>query len=98
MSVERSRPVAIVVVEDESGIADFVRRGLEAAGFAVRVESSGADGLVAAQRSDVELLVLDLGLPDLPGERVLARLRAIRPELPCYHLHPAQPEQWVRSH
>lgn len=82
MSVERSRPVAIVVVEDESGIADFVRRGLEAAGFAVRVESSGADGLVAAQRSDVELLVLDLGLPDLPGERVLARLRAIRPELP----------------
>ncbi|WP_375430871.1 response regulator transcription factor [uncultured Friedmanniella sp.] len=74
--------MAILVIEDEPGIADFVRRGLEAAGFSVEVESDGQLGLEAAQRTDVQLVVLDLGLPGLPGEEVLTRLRTLRPALP----------------
>lgn len=72
----------MLVVEDEPGIASFVRRGLEAAGFAVRVEGDGLDGLLAAQAEEVELVVLDLGLPGLPGEEVLRRLRVHRPHVP----------------
>ena len=74
--------MAILVIEDEPGIADFVRRGLEAAGFTVEVEADGALGLLAAQGEHVQLVILDLGLPGLSGEEVLTRLRGLRPALP----------------
>ena len=72
----------VVVVEDEVGISDFVRRGLESAGFAVVVAADGLSGLQLAQHEDVELVILDLGLPGLPGEQVLTRLRSVRPAVP----------------
>ncbi|WP_017593011.1 response regulator transcription factor [Nocardiopsis potens] len=74
--------MAILVVEDEQGIVSFVRRGLESAGHQVLVASDGIDGLTMALASDVELVVLDLGLPGLPGEELLRRLRRRRPSVP----------------
>jgi DNA-binding response OmpR family regulator len=74
--------VVVLVIEDEPGIADFLRRGLESAGFVVDMAADGQLGLLSAQRDEVELVVLDLGLPGLPGEQVLRRLRAVRPALP----------------
>ena len=74
--------MVVLVIEDEPGIADFVRRGLESAGFLVEVAVDGLTGLQQARREDVELVILDLGLPGLPGEQVLVRLRAARPSLP----------------
>lgn len=74
--------MAVLVIENEPGISDFLRRGLEAAGFAVHIETNGHQGLMAAQREDIDLVVLDLGLPGLPGEQVLVRLRTTRPALP----------------
>jgi DNA-binding response OmpR family regulator len=74
--------MAILVIEDEPGIADFLRRGLEAAGFTVETEADGHLGLLAAQQDDVQLVILDLGLPGLSGEEVLTRLRRVRPALP----------------
>jgi DNA-binding response OmpR family regulator len=74
--------LAILVVEDERGIVAFVRRGLEAAGYQVLVAEDGVDGLALALMPDVELVVLDLGLPGIPGEEVLRRLRQRRPSVP----------------
>lgn len=74
--------MTVLVIEDEPGINSFVRRGLEAAGFTVLIATDGRRGLEAARRPDVDLVVLDLGLPGLPGEQVLARMRALRPALP----------------
>ncbi len=74
--------MVVLVIEDEAGIADFVRRGLTSAGFVVDVAADGRTGLLQAQRDDIELVILDLGLPGLPGEQVLSRLRAARPALP----------------
>lgn len=74
--------LAILVVEDEPGIVAFLQRGLEAAGYTVLHTPDGATGLALAQRPDVDLVVLDLGLPGLPGEQVLVRLRAVRPSVP----------------
>lgn len=74
--------MAILVVDDEEGIVSFVRRGLEAAGFQVVVADDGIDGLALALHDDVELVILDLGLPGLPGEEVLRRLRSRRPNVP----------------
>lgn len=74
--------MSVLVIEDEPGIMDFLRRGLEAAGFAVVGATDGRQGLADAGRDDVELVILDLGLPGIQGEEVLARLRARRPSLP----------------
>jgi DNA-binding response OmpR family regulator len=74
--------VTLLVVEDEPGITAFVRQGLEAAGYPVATASDGWEGLDLAQREDVRLVILDLGLPGLPGEQLLARLRQLRPALP----------------
>ncbi len=74
--------MAILVIDDEQGIVAFVRRGLEAAGHQVLVAEDGIDGLALALHDDVELVILDLGLPGLPGEEVLRRIRARRPHLP----------------
>lgn len=74
--------MAILVVEDEPGIVTFLRRGLHAAGYQMLHAPDGPSGLALAQRDDVELVVLDLGLPGLPGEEVLVRLREKRSHLP----------------
>lgn len=74
--------MSILLIEDEEGIQSFVRRGLESAGFHVITAADGIDGLTMAVADDVELVVLDLGLPGLPGEEVLTRIRQRRPTLP----------------
>ena len=72
----------VVVVEDEAGIASFVSQGLEAAGYRTVVATTGAEGLVEGLDPATALVVLDLGLPDIGGDEVLAALRRKRPDLP----------------
>ena len=66
----------VLVVEDETNIADFVRRGLLHNGFEVQVAATGRDGLEAVQTGDTDLVVLDLMLPDIDGIDVCRQLRA----------------------
>jgi DNA-binding response OmpR family regulator len=66
---------SILVVEDELKIRDLVRSYLEREGHAVMTTGSGADALALAARSRPDLVVLDLGLPDVPGEEVARELR-----------------------
>jgi DNA-binding response OmpR family regulator len=72
----------IVLIEDEPGIVDFVVRGLSARGFSVRSALDGESGLECALADRVDLVVLDLMLPLLSGEEVLAELVERRPGLP----------------
>jgi DNA-binding response OmpR family regulator len=72
----------ILVIEDEPGIVDVLERGLKREGFDVAAEVTGTAGLARALEPQVELLVLDLMLPGLSGDEVLARLTRERPELP----------------
>lgn len=65
----------ILVVEDEARIASFLVRGLRAQGYAVDHVSTGQEALAAARATEVELMILDLGLPDIDGTEVLRRLR-----------------------
>lgn len=65
----------ILIVEDEPLIASFIAKGLRAAGFATHVESSGRAAAQLALGGDFDLVVLDVGLPDIDGFEVLARLR-----------------------
>ena len=55
----------ILVVEDEKRIADFLCRGLQGAGYAVDATLTGAEALEHLQSADYDMVVLDLGLPDM---------------------------------
>jgi two-component system, OmpR family, copper resistance phosphate regulon response regulator CusR len=67
--------VNVLVVEDEELIASFLMKGLRAHGYGVEWVNSGREGLERATHSDVSLVILDLGLPDLDGTEVLQKLR-----------------------
>jgi DNA-binding response OmpR family regulator len=65
----------ILLIEDEPLISAFVAKGLKAAGFGCSVEATGESGLYVARTSVVDLIVLDVGLPDISGFDLLERLR-----------------------
>lgn len=65
----------ILVVEDEPRIASFIDMGLRAAGFATVLAPTGAEALAALRTGVIDLVVLDLGLPDVDGMEVLRRVR-----------------------
>lgn len=64
-----------LIVEDEADLAAAVSRLLEDAGFVADIAEDGDAGLTLAQEDVYDLLILDLMLPRLQGERVLAELR-----------------------
>jgi len=66
----------VLVVEDEARLADGVRRGLEAEGFAVDVAATGTDGLWMARENEYSLILLDIMLPGMSGYGVCETLRA----------------------
>jgi DNA-binding response OmpR family regulator len=66
----------VLVVEDERKLRDLVRSYLERAGFTVLSTDSGAEAITLASTSALDLVILDLGLPDVPGETVARELRA----------------------
>ncbi len=66
----------VLVVEDERKLRDLVRSYLERAGFTVLSTGSGAEAITMAAAAAPDLVVLDLGLPDVPGETVARELRA----------------------
>jgi heavy metal response regulator len=72
----------ILVVEDETKVASFIKRGLEAEHYTVDVASDGDTGLARALEGHHDLLILDLMLPGRDGAAVLRELRARRHTLP----------------
>ena len=69
-------PEQILVIEDDSQIADLLRRGLIYEGYSVEVAADGPTGLIAARDRPPDLVLLDLMLPGMDGLTVCARLRA----------------------
>lgn len=66
----------ILVVDDEQQIQRFLRPSLSAAGYDVVPAATGADALRLAAQAAPEAVLLDLGLPDMDGKDIIARLRA----------------------
>jgi PAS domain S-box-containing protein len=74
----------ILVVDDEPGLRALARSGLRQRGFDVVAVESGEQALEILKRGDphVDLVVLDLTMPGLSGEKVLRAIRGFRPHLP----------------
>ncbi|MEO0342960.1 MAG: response regulator transcription factor [Pseudomonadota bacterium] len=65
----------ILVVDDDPGLRQTLMIALERAGFDVRSASDGRQGLIAAERDRPDLIVLDVGLPEMDGFEMCRRLR-----------------------
>lgn len=65
----------VLIVEDDTAVAEVVRLGLVAEGFLVDVQHNGLDGLWAAVENPYDVVILDIMLPKLSGYRVLEELR-----------------------
>lgn len=65
----------ILIIEDEQPIRRFLRASLEGGGYRVQEAATGEEGIRTAVSQPPDLVILDLGLPDLDGQEVLNRLR-----------------------
>lgn len=72
----------ILIAEDESRVASFVDKGLQANGFTTEIAPTGTDAIAQVLDSHFDLIVLDLGLPDKDGLTVLTELRGQGCQLP----------------
>jgi len=70
---------SVLVVEDEGKIRQLLRSLLERDGLEVLSTSSGAEAIVLARTAQPDLILLDLRLPDVPGEEVAREIRAMSP-------------------
>lgn len=66
----------IVIIEDENQIRRFVHMALEAENFDVIDADSGKRGLIEASTRQPDLLIIDLGLPDVEGKEVIRQIRS----------------------
>lgn len=69
-------PATILVIDDEAQIRKFLRISLTAQGYKVLEGATGQEGLAQAALGKPDLVVLDLGLPDMDGQQILRELRA----------------------
>jgi DNA-binding response OmpR family regulator len=76
----------VLVVEDERKLREFIRTYLERDGFTVLSTGSGAEAITLAAEAAPDLVVLDLGLPDVPGETVARELRETGTKTPILML------------
>lgn len=76
----------LLLVEDEPDVASFVQQGLKEEGYAVTWIQEGRRALEYVQQEPVDLVLLDIRLPDLSGIEVCERLRLHQPNLPIMML------------
>ncbi len=86
-------PLHLLIVDDEPAIRRFLRTSLTAQGYRVAEADGGKATLEALRRSPADVLVLDLGLPDLDGFEVIRRLREAGSAIPIIVLSSRTDEQ-----
>lgn len=75
-------PIRVLVVEDEPAIRRFLRTSLSGQGYHVTEAETGADAQERLRRGAVDILLLDLGLPDINGLDIIERVRGQGSSLP----------------
>ncbi len=76
----------MLIVEDEPKTGEYLRQGLNEAGFVADLAANGSDGLHLALHGEYDLVILDVMLPELDGWQVLASLRRRGLEMPVLFL------------
>ena len=76
----------MLVVEDEADIRQLLRTQLERAGYSVSEATEGADGVRKYHQTLPDIVILDVGLPNLDGWQVLERIRNMSEDVPVLML------------
>lgn len=76
----------ILIVEDEAKTGEYLKQGLNEAGFIIDLARTGLDGHHLAMTERYDLIVLDVMLPDMDGWRILKSLRDARNDVPVLFL------------
>ena len=77
----RSRHKAtVLVIEDESAIAELIEEGLTHAGYKIVLANSGLEGLARIQDVEPEVIICDRVMPSMSGSELLERLRNVYPQ------------------
>ena len=76
----------ILIIEDESRVASFIKEGLEEKSYKTVVAYDGITGEEAAMKDDISLVILDLIIPGKSGIDVCRSIKAVRPDLPILML------------
>lgn len=76
----------ILVIEDDLEIQAYLKEQLIANNFSVKTSSTGTSALTLLKKSEPDLVLLDLRLPDIGGESIFRQLRLIHPNLPVIFL------------
>ena len=76
----------ILFVEDDTGIARFVKQGLSEKSFSVEVAADGEEGFRAALHMKYDLIILDILLPKMDGKEVLKKIRSMGIQTPVIFL------------
>jgi DNA-binding response OmpR family regulator len=76
----------VLVVDDDPGIVDVLSYSLAREGYEVQTATGGSEALATAARGEFDLVILDLMLPELSGEDVCRRLRAVGNTVPILML------------
>ena len=66
----------VLLIEDDARLVEALRKQLRDAGYAVDVSGDGVEGLYLGEEFPVDLAIIDLGLPELPGLEVIRKLRS----------------------
>ncbi|GAA1475459.1 response regulator transcription factor [Corynebacterium felinum] len=72
----------ILIAEDDDDIAEFIARGLESSGYSCDVATTGPEAFATILSNDYQLVILDLGLPNMDGTDVLSQLRSLGVTIP----------------
>jgi two-component system KDP operon response regulator KdpE len=80
--ITAAAPLKILVVDDEPAIVRFLRTGLSSHGYTVLTAGSGKAAREILEREEANLVVLDLGLPDMDGLDLIIQLRATKSMIP----------------
>jgi len=72
----------ILVVDDEPGVRSVISKALQKEGYEVFPAEDGREALEMIKRKDFDLTFLDIMMPKISGEEVLARMKTIKPKMP----------------
>jgi DNA-binding NtrC family response regulator len=72
----------ILIVDDEAGLADALRRALERGGHEVQVAATGLEGARRYREQPADLAVIDIHMPEMDGLELLVQFRTLAPAMP----------------
>lgn len=76
----------IVVIDDDADILDFIRQLLSDQGFLIHVAQDGLEGLKLIEKVEPDLVILDIGLPNVTGETICDEIKKNYPAIPVIFL------------